>query len=60
MAKAPVAERTRAAADPARPPAGEIQALVEARHANPFAVLGMHARDGAIVVRALVPDAQEL
>jgi len=60
MAKAPVAERTRAAADPARPPAGEIQALVEARHADPFAVLGMHALDGAVVVRALVPDAQEL
>jgi len=60
MAKAPVAERTKPKADPAAPSSAEIRALVEARHADPFGVLGMHVKDGAVIVRALVPDAAEI
>ena len=34
----------------------DVHALVEARHPDPFAVLGMHAEaDGALCVRALLP-----
>jgi len=57
MAKAPVAERTRREADAAGLPEAEIRALAEARHADPFSVLGMHATGGGVAVRALVPDA---
>ena len=35
----------------------EIDALVDARHADPFAVLGPHAIDGTTWVRALLPNA---
>jgi 1,4-alpha-glucan branching enzyme len=34
-----------------------IDAIVEGRHADPFAVLGIHEADGGIVVRAFVPGA---
>ncbi len=34
-----------------------IEALVQGRHGDPFAVLGPHACEGARVVRAFVPDA---
>ena len=39
--------------------AAHAQALMEARHGDPFAVLGMHRTraDGGYVVRALLPDA---
>ncbi len=38
--------------------AAEIDALVQARHGDPFAVLGMQAtHDGRLVVRALLPGA---
>ncbi|MDO9597244.1 MAG: 1,4-alpha-glucan branching protein GlgB, partial [Azoarcus sp.] len=30
---------------------------MHAAHGNPFAILGMHVADGAVVVRALLPDA---
>jgi 1,4-alpha-glucan branching enzyme len=33
-----------------------VTALVTARHGDPFAVLGMHVVDGALVVRALLPQ----
>ena len=36
----------------------EAAALIEARHADPCAVLGMHAAAGALWVRALLPGAQ--
>ena len=36
---------------------GAIDASVEGRHGDPFAVLGVHEADGAIVVRAFVPGA---
>jgi 1,4-alpha-glucan branching enzyme len=39
----------------------DVHALVEARHPDPFAVLGMHAEaDGALCVRALLPRAVEV
>jgi 1,4-alpha-glucan branching enzyme len=34
-----------------------IDAIVEGRHEDPFAVLGQHPVDGAVVVRAFVPGA---
>ena len=37
-----------------------IQALVEARHDDPFAVLGPHEAPGGVVIRALVPGAARL
>ncbi len=39
-------------------PAGTIEAIVEGRHADPFAVLGLHDVDGTPVVRAFVPGAE--
>jgi len=38
-------------------PPETIAALVEGRHGDPFAVLGLHAANGKLVVRALVPGA---
>ncbi len=35
----------------------DIDALVEARHPDPFSKLGMHQTDAGPVVRALLPDA---
>jgi 1,4-alpha-glucan branching enzyme len=40
--------------------AGAIQALVEARHEDPFAVLGPHEAPGGLRIRALVPGADQL
>ena len=37
-----------------------IRALVEARHDDPFAVLGPHEAPGGVVIRALVPGAVRL
>ena len=39
-------------------PQAAIDAVVEGRHADPFAVLGVHDAGGAAVVRAFVPGAQ--
>ena len=36
---------------------GDVTALLEARHADPFAVLGPHAAPGGLVVRVLHPGA---
>lgn len=38
----------------------DVQAVVEGRHPDPFSVLGLHEDDGALVVRAFVPDAQRI
>jgi 1,4-alpha-glucan branching enzyme len=35
----------------------DIDALVEARHPDPFSQLGMHQTDAGPVVRALLPNA---
>jgi 1,4-alpha-glucan branching enzyme len=43
--------------DPALPGEGAVAAVVEARHGDPFAVLGMHVVDGEVVVRAMLPQA---
>src|SRR5580700_4420298 len=40
--------------------AADVAAIVAARHADPFAVLGPHATDAGLVVRAFVPDAVSL
>jgi hypothetical protein len=37
-----------------------IQALVEACHGDPFAVLGPHEAAEGVVIRALVPGAERL
>ena len=37
-----------------------VRALVEARHGDPFAVLGPHEVTGGVVIRALVPGAERL
>ena len=37
-----------------------VRALIEARHDDPFAVLGLHEAPGGVVIRALVPGAERL
>jgi 1,4-alpha-glucan branching enzyme len=37
-----------------------IDEIVAGRHGDPFAVLGLHGKDGAYVLRAFVPGAQTL
>ncbi len=37
-----------------------VDALLAARHGDPFALLGPHAGPGGIIIRALVPDAEAL
>jgi 1,4-alpha-glucan branching enzyme len=39
---------------------GTIEAIIEGRHADPFAVLGLHDAGGKLVLRAFVPGAQTL
>ncbi len=43
-----------------RRPDPEIQAVVEARHGDPFSFLGMHRSPGGISVRAMLPGAQNM
>ncbi|MEZ0214151.1 MAG: 1,4-alpha-glucan branching protein GlgB [Xanthobacteraceae bacterium] len=43
-----------------RAPEADVDALVGARHADPFAVLGAHETTAGLVIRAFVPDAQTL
>ncbi len=38
----------------------DVEALMSARHVDPFGVLGMHVQDGALWVNALVPGAQHV
>jgi 1,4-alpha-glucan branching enzyme len=38
----------------------DARALVEARHGDPFAVLGAHVRSEGVVIRAFVPHAETL
>ena len=61
--KAIVAAEANVAADAnvASEATGAIEAIVTARHADPFAILGPHsAPGGGTVVRAFVPDADRL
>jgi 1,4-alpha-glucan branching enzyme len=39
---------------------GLFQALAEARHADPFGVLGPHLEPGGVVVRAILPTAERV
>jgi len=41
-------------------PSGTIDAIVEGRWADPFAVLGLHEANGVLVVRAFVPGAESV
>jgi len=43
-----------------RAPQPEIDALLAARHGDPFALLGPHAAPGGVVLRAFIPGAQAL
>ena len=38
----------------------ELRRLTEARHHDPFAVLGKHVIDNHIEIRAYIPDAAEV
>jgi len=46
--------------EPWRASDGDVTALLEARHADPFAVLGPHAAPGGLVIRALRPHAASI
>ena len=46
--------------DPAAPPRADIDAIVAADHADPFAVLGPHEIGGHLVIRAFVPGAERV
>jgi 1,4-alpha-glucan branching enzyme len=41
-------------------PDADVDALVGARHGDPFSILGMHVVDGEVVVRALLPQASRV
>jgi 1,4-alpha-glucan branching enzyme len=43
-----------------RAPQADIEALLGARHGDPFSILGAHAAPGGLVLRALVPDIDDL
>jgi 1,4-alpha-glucan branching enzyme len=43
-----------------RAPDGAVDALLAARHGDPFAVLGPHPAPGGVAIRALAPDAETL
>jgi 1,4-alpha-glucan branching enzyme len=43
-----------------RAPQGAVDALLAARHGDPFAVLGPHATPGGVAIRAFVPHAEAL
>ncbi|MCX8100885.1 MAG: 1,4-alpha-glucan branching protein GlgB [Geminicoccaceae bacterium] len=51
---------TTAAAAPWRLDERDVLAIVEARHGDPFAVLGPHAVPGGVAIRAFVPGADAL
>ena len=42
------------------PASDAFDALVSARHRDPFAVLGPHVSDGRLVVRAILPSAERV
>jgi 1,4-alpha-glucan branching enzyme len=46
--------------EPWRAPDGAVEALLAARHGDPFALLGPHAGAGGVIVRAFVPHAEFL
>ncbi len=42
------------------PHAGAVESLLRARHGDPFSLLGPHATEDGIAVRAFLPDAQAI
>ena len=43
-----------------RRPDPEVEAIIEARHGDPFSFLGMHTTSDGVRVRAMLPAAQEM
>ena len=43
-----------------RRPDPEVEAIIEARHGDPFSFLGMHRTSGGVCVRAMLPAAQDM
>jgi 1,4-alpha-glucan branching enzyme len=43
-----------------QPPSPEVEAIVAARHADPFGFLGMHKASAGLYVRAFLPDAESV
>ena len=43
-----------------KPPRAALDALIEGRNADPFALLGPHEGPGGTFLRALVPGAEEV
>ncbi|MGD9614460.1 MAG: 1,4-alpha-glucan branching protein GlgB [Alphaproteobacteria bacterium] len=41
-------------------PSAEVEAIVNARHGDPFAFLGMHQSSAGVYVRAFLPDAESV
>ena len=41
-------------------PPGELELLVHGSHGNPHDILGLHAHDGGLTLRALRPQAREV
>ena len=41
-------------------PSAEVEAIVAARHGDPFAFLGMHQSSAGLYVRAFLPDAESV
>ena len=41
-------------------PDPEVEAIIEARHGDPFAFLGMHQTASGVCVRAMLPAAEEM
>ena len=41
-------------------PDPEVEAIIEARHGDPFSFLGMHPTSGGVCLRAMLPAAQEM
>jgi 1,4-alpha-glucan branching enzyme len=43
-----------------RRPDPKVEAIIEARHGDPFSFLGMHPTSGGVCVRAMLPAAREM
>ena len=41
-------------------PSAEVEAIVHARHGDPFAFLGMHQSSAGVYVRTFLPDAESV
>jgi 1,4-alpha-glucan branching enzyme len=53
-------DRSRTITAPSTLPAAEIAALVKGKHADPFAVLGVHPAEKGLLARAFIPGADSV